>query len=468
MSVDLQCMAVWTQASGGQWVDGPMEYGPFSEWVAQKFAEGFRVNSLQLVNVDGSLQYQGIVLPGDGGEFITPPLPEAGFASWYSSYFSKGYHLATLDIAMSKGNLYYAGTVRSGSGAQWFHPATDWATFSAWATGLFDEGFRLTAFTSCVRYGQVLYSGAMTAGTATGSQYMTAALGVADFTRWSEGYFAKGYQVTAMNAGVVNGQVMVAGVVSQQSGAQWLSAPITLTEFGTEDAARFAQGFHATSLSVFDLNDRYGQSPIRYRIGLNSFAILNTRSRHEDTDFVSASLSIPDAPTQTLTRSMGDLNNGTFDVDMVFQDVTLNTNQSAVLSYAIVNSGHSDPSTIEKDLESATSALAEKGAQAAATAAGTAIGAAVGAEIGTAVIPIIGSALGALAGWLTSEVGSLLFANCDGPVAAGMHPLSCDQLAAATANGATLTQTDDQPGMDSASGCGSNSHYTVTWSAART
>ena len=57
MSEDLRCVAVWTAGSGGEWIDGPVEYAPFSQWVAQKFTEGFRVSSLQLVNIGGDLLF---------------------------------------------------------------------------------------------------------------------------------------------------------------------------------------------------------------------------------------------------------------------------------------------------------------------------------------------------------------------------------------------------------------------------
>ena len=101
--------------------------------------------------------------------------------------------------------------------------------------------------------------------------------------------------------------------------------------------------------------------------------------------------------------------------------MALADNETAVFSYAIVNSGHTDPNLAEKTLQQAVSTLAEKGAQAVATAVGGAVGAALGASIGTAVVPLIGTALGALAGWLVSTAGSLLFADCDGAVAAAVH-----------------------------------------------
>ncbi|MBV8937473.1 MAG: hypothetical protein JO095_16930 [Alphaproteobacteria bacterium] len=135
-----------------------------------------------------------------------------------------------------------------------------------------------------------------------------------------------------------------------------------------------------------------------------------------------------------------------------------------VFSYAIVNSGHSDPTTAEKTLEQAVSTLAEKGAQAAAKAAGGAIGAALGASIGTAVDPVIGTALGALAGWVVSSAGKLIFANCDGAVAAAVHTYSGVQLRSGTSQGRSVAEKDHHPGTDSPHGCGSNSNYDVFWS----
>ncbi len=202
----------------------------------------------------------------------------------------------------------------------------------------------------------------------------------------------------------------------------------------------------------------------QYTFRLDNFRIDNTRSRHEDTDFVSVSLAVGARPPQTQSRAMGDLNNGTFDVGLVFDNISVADNETAVFTYAIVNSGHTDPSAAENILMQATAKVAQVGAQAAATAVGEAIGVAAGAAIGTAALPVIGTALGALAGWLVGEAGNLIFTNCDGAVAAGMHPLTGAQLRAATAGGNALQQSDDNPGTDSNSGCGSNSQYIVNWS----
>ena len=196
---------------------------------------------------------------------------------------------------------------------------------------------------------------------------------------------------------------------------------------------------------------------------VDNFTISNTRSRHKDTDYISASVAVAGRPTHSANQKLGDLNNGTFSTAMRFNGVPVADNETAVFTYLIVNSGHADPGAAEKAVQQAATTLAEKGAQAAATAAGGAIGAALGASIGTAVVPLLGTALGALAGWVVSSVGTLLFADCDGAVAASVHTYSGAQLRAGTSQGLKLTGSDHHPGTESAAGCGSNSIYDVRW-----
>ena len=106
---------------------------------------------------------------------------------------------------------------------------------------------------------------------------------------------------------------------------------------------------------------------------------------------------------QTLTKYMGDVNNGTFPVNLTFPKVNVGPTDTVVMNYLIVNTGHKNPSQTVATLEAAGTQLATKG--------GTLLGAAFGSAI-----PGLGTALGALAGWLAGELVGLLNANCDGPV----------------------------------------------------
>ena len=202
----------------------------------------------------------------------------------------------------------------------------------------------------------------------------------------------------------------------------------------------------------------------QFNFAVDSFTIKNTRSRHKDTDYISASVAVHGRPAQTLKQKLGDLNNGTYETAMKFVGIPVAANETVVFTYAIINSGHQDPDAVEKALEGTVSTLATKGAQAAATAIGSAAGAALGAAIGTAAVPLIGTALGAVAGWLVSTTGGLLFANCDGPVAAAVHSFTGAQLAQGTSGGHAVSGDDHHPGTDSPHGCGSNSDYSVKWS----
>jgi hypothetical protein len=187
---------------------------------------------------------------------------------------------------------------------------------------------------------------------------------------------------------------------------------------------------------------------------LDSFRITDTRSRHNDTDFVSCTLLVRDAKgqgtPQTLKKKMGDVNNGTHAVNLQFPNVAIPSGGSVVFNYLIVNSGHKSEGDVDQALEKAGTALAQKGLVAGGTA------------IGTAIFPGLGSILGAVGGWLAGEIGNILAANCDGPVAAEQVTLTYDQLMKDTASG-PMTKETKHPGTDSATGCGSNSMYYVTW-----
>ena len=183
---------------------------------------------------------------------------------------------------------------------------------------------------------------------------------------------------------------------------------------------------------------------------LDSFQITDTRSLHEDTDYVTFTLLVKakdgSGTPRVLTKSMGDVNNGVHSVNLAFTNVQVNPTDTVTLNYLIVNSGHKNPSQTIAALESAGTKLATQG----------------GAAIGTAILPGLGSILGAVAGWLAGQLVSIINANCDGPVAAEQDSFTFDDLVARTKNG-QFKQSTRHPGTDSATGCGRNSNYIVNW-----
>lgn len=173
---------------------------------------------------------------------------------------------------------------------------------------------------------------------------------------------------------------------------------------------------------------------------VNQFHIDNTRSRHNDTDSVALGLKIGDQMFPTQTQAMGDLNNGDYPVNIAFTaiPVPLDTTLPIKFNYQIVNAGHVDQSTLDKDLSLGAAALV--------------------AELSlTGIWGLV--AKGAIAG--LGELLSLLNADCDGPVAIDQISITGGTL---VDWGAGHSETRSYPGIVSPDGCGSNSQYSVTWS----
>ena len=189
-----------------------------------------------------------------------------------------------------------------------------------------------------------------------------------------------------------------------------------------------------------------------YTFTLRSFNVTNTRSLHNDSDYVAVAVSVNGQPAIAApTVFIDGVNNGQHTVNLSLPAVAVGATQRVAFSYSILNKGHAADG-IETALSGAVEAAAAKA------------GAAGGSYVGGPTGGVVGSAAG---GWLGKKLANILFADCDGSVAAGDHVLDQSQLAALTAN-PTTTTTDNNPGTDSATGCGSNSHYYVTWSVSKT
>jgi hypothetical protein len=203
----------------------------------------------------------------------------------------------------------------------------------------------------------------------------------------------------------------------------------------------------------------------QYSFALVSMQIMNTRARHVDSDKASLSVAVGNGKPETLVKDLGDLNNGSFPIGLTIPGIEVADPQLGIaINYLILNSGHSDWKTIDGDLTQAGNALASAGAKAATSA----VGGAIGATLGSAVLPVIGSILGAAAGWLIGEVVGLITADCDGPVAAEQAAYKGIDLWHQTQTPSrSFSHTTYHPGLDSASGCGSNSQYSVTWRITR-
>ena len=209
-----------------------------------------------------------------------------------------------------------------------------------------------------------------------------------------------------------------------------------------------------------------------YFFALDWFRINNTRSGNiwstaKDTDYVGVSLTTENG-TKTLVKSVGNLTNGTYSVDLMFGGVEVPDDHKVIFAYHIINSSVGETSATAY-LQQTLGTLTNAAAKAAATAAAEDIGAAIGAALGTAIpVPLIGSALGALAGWLVGDAWGIAFPFCDGPVATGVHiytgaelrRMMLEELGGA---GEQYGSLENNPGVNSPDGCGSNSNYDVYW-----
>ncbi len=126
-----------------------------------------------------------------------------------------------------------------------------------------------------------------------------------------------------------------------------------------------------------------------------------------------------------------------------------------VFGYLIMNSGHQGDATRQKAAQAALSTIAKEIIAHKAITAGA-------IAVGAILVPLVVSAVAAVAAVLAVvEVGLLIFADCDGLVAAGAIPFTGADLIRRTSAGQKIANNTDHPGVDSPDGCGSNSHYTT-------
>jgi uncharacterized protein with LGFP repeats len=181
-----------------------------------------------------------------------------------------------------------------------------------------------------------------------------------------------------------------------------------------------------------------------YVVSLDKFHIANTRSVHNDTDHVNFSLRMGSAAMpESLTRDTGDVNNGDHPVGLCFGPFAIQDPTAPILfNYQVLNSS-ADNGKIKAAFEAAAIALAGSSA---VTGNWWAAGALVLARYGADLI---------------------LPGHCDGPVAADQVSVTGADLINWTQGEGIYAETRLYPGIDSPTGCGSNSQYSVTWSVIR-
>jgi hypothetical protein len=195
----------------------------------------------------------------------------------------------------------------------------------------------------------------------------------------------------------------------------------------------------------------------RYTFSLDSYEIRDTRSLHEDTNYVTVGLNVNG---QTIgsppTKFMGDQNNGKYPVGLSFPNVEVPDGSTVIFNYQILNSGHQSHADIEKALQEAAVQQLTKAHDNPNPDDPTNQATNQGNDNlwAQAVILAIEFVIG------------IIFANCDGIVASRPLRYTSNDLRQIPI-GQKLEDSILEHGSDSAVGCGGNSRYVVRWSITR-
>jgi Repeat of unknown function (DUF346) len=184
--------------------------------------------------------------------------------------------------------------------------------------------------------------------------------------------------------------------------------------------------------------------PTRYKFSVDYVFCDTPRSLISDTDTAQATVKPGIWPSQTMTQnndSIGGTSPGQWQTNLLnFEPIQVELCESASFNYVVVNNGHADQLSLDTAL--------------------TGLGAAIAGK----AIEALSGPLGAVAPVILGYLGSYLFQDCDGLVAADNHIFTGYDLYKKVQSGAYNEVTQTYQGTDSPVGCGSNSVYQVLWS----
>jgi hypothetical protein len=210
-------------------------------------------------------------------------------------------------------------------------------------------------------------------------------------------------------------------------------------------SALFENGAWAPNSFADFMVDRIG-IPTRYQFSVDYVFCDTARSLDNDTDTAQATVKPGIWPSQTMTQnidSIGGTAPGQWQTNKLnFEPIQVELCESASFNYVVVNNGNADQLSLDTALEGIGSAIASKAIEALSSSG------------------LLGSAAGAIIGYL----GSYLFQDCDGLVAADNHIFTGYDLYKKVGSGAYNEVTQSYQGTDSPDFCGANSVYQVLWS----
>jgi hypothetical protein len=250
-------------------------------------------------------------------------------------------------------------------------------------------------------------------------------------------------------------------------------APGPLRAFKSGAAGRILESsYDASGWTPWEQTGMHLSLPTRYAFLVELVQVDTARSLNADTDTAQATLTIGNFPAATQTQgnaAIGGTHPKQWQTNLLsFGPVVVDLADFVVFNYQIVNKGNPDPNIVDKALNPAGKKLVDLAVKSVAKSLGAGLQAISTVEIGSLLaVPVAGPILALLQTWLTSELTSIIFADCDGLVAVEQVVMRGQDLNRKTAQGA-YRATTTHAGTDSAVGCGGNSLYEVTWSVIRT
>ena len=175
----------------------------------------------------------------------------------------------------------------------------------------------------------------------------------------------------------------------------------------------------------------------KFNLTVDSFGITQTRSKHEDTNYIGLILRRGTLDPMFMVESLGNMNNGNHPINVSIPGFDFGQDDILVFNYLIVNAGSTN-------IDQARAALKAAGM---AWLAG-----------GGPPAPHLASANGIDTDYLVAQLVGIFRSACDGIVATEQNQLVFGQL--------PIFHQTPQPGTHSPSGCGNNSQYTVQWDIA--
>ncbi|SDE96386.1 hypothetical protein [Terriglobus roseus] len=175
-----------------------------------------------------------------------------------------------------------------------------------------------------------------------------------------------------------------------------------------------------------------------FNLTVDSIGITQTRSKHEDTNYLGLLLRLGSLDPMFTIQPLNDMNNGNHVVDVSIPGFDFGQDDILAFNYLVVNAGSTSPDQARAVLKAAQ----------AAWLSGT-------GPVPPPPAPHLASANGIDTDYLVAQLAGILRSSCDGIVAAEQNQLVFSQL--------PISHLTSHPGTHSPSGCGNNSQYTVQW-----